>query len=134
MPILFDVAVQTAVAAQITNVSFICADLLTVDLSCRDVVLLASQCWDQVLLAAVRTKLLCELRDGALVLDYSAQLGEQQATECERSDLTRTTLELEQKRGFQLVSTVRAPVSWDREHAFWVWRVVDQLHLGVKAG
>ena len=100
-------------------------------------VLLASQCWDEALLAAVSSKLLSELPDGALVLDYSAQLGEQPGRtphlQVEHQQAPHQQAEHplggvgrpaeSRARGFELVSTVRAPVSWDQGHAFWVWRV-----------
>jgi hypothetical protein len=125
LPELAAAAVRVAAAAGVEHASFECADMLTCDLSASDVVLLASQCWDARLVAAVRWKLLDELLPGALVLDYTAALGEE--TDASRSDAQPNlpaSATHAPRRGFALQCTVRAPVSWDATHCFWVWRVV----------
>ena len=113
LPLLAARAAEVATAAGVKGASFECADMLCVDLSQSDVVLLASQCWDESLIAALRTKLLEELVEGALVLDYTPALGE-------ASGLPGR---MPGARKFTLACKVRAPVSWDEAHCFWVWRV-----------
>ena len=81
---------------------------------------LTSQCWDPRLCRQVRAKLLRELPEGALVIDYTAALGE------------RGGGGVGEPRRFALVQQVQAPVSWDRGHTFWVWRT--EKESGVRVG
>ena len=110
--------------------------------------MLASQCWDKPLLKAIGSKLLAELSVGALVLDYTAALGEQdeegageqEASEQEPSERGQDEQgqdeqgQDEQGQGrsigqrFELQATVSAAVSWDSAHAFYVWRVSGGEH------
>ena len=57
----------------------------------------------------LRTKLLAELPEGALIIDYTDALGKGGAGHGGQ-------------RRFVLAEQVRAPVSWDSQHTFWVWR------------
>ena len=120
LPNLVTAAERVGRTAGIEGVQFKCADMLKTDLRLSQLVVLASQCWDAPLLSALRLKLLEELPDGALVLDYTPLLGERPPETPEQSahgdPPTRT-------RGFVLACTVDAPVSWDGAHTFWVWRV-----------
>ena len=77
--------------------------------------MLASQCWDAALVGAVRAKLLTELAEGSLVVDYTDGLGRRDGA----SDDAQV-----QRRDFHLELTVEAPVSWDGSHCFYVWRVL----------
>ena len=117
LPVLAKTATRVCAAAGVEGVSFECADMLTRDLSGSDIVLLTSQCWDAPLVAALASKLLAELSLGALVIDYTAALGEASSAPTDERCAHRTA--------FALECTVRAPVSWDGAHCFWVWRVVS---------
>ena len=98
--------------------------------------MLASQCWDAALVGAVRAKLLTELAEGSLVVDYTDGLGRRDG-----ASLAEGSLEVDytdglgrrdgasddaqvQRRDFHLELTVEAPVSWDGSHRFYVWRVL----------
>ena len=116
MPALASRAAEVAESAGVVGARFECADMLACDLSGAAIVLLASQCWDRSLVDALAAKLLRELRDGALVLDYTAALGER------RSGGGGGSGEPPYRR-FALQCTVSAPVSWDGAHRFWVWAV-----------
>lgn len=120
LPVLARHATQLSDAAGVVGVSFDCADMLTSDLGQPQIVLLASQCWDPPLIATLRAKLLRELPLGALVLDYTAALG-QPPEEAQGHDGPAAPA----TRAFELQCTVRAPVSWDEAHCFWVWRLVS---------
>ena len=109
LPALASRASRIAQAARVDGASFECADILACDLRHEEIVLLASQCWDEKLREAVAAKLLAELPSESLVIDYTAALGAIQATS--------------EGRYFELACTVRAPVSWDGAHSFWVWRL-----------
>ena len=113
LPLLADTARRVASEARVEGVTFECADMLRCDLRGAEILMLASQCWDAELYDALRAKLLAELPDGALVLDYGAGLGEgeggRKAGKAGRS--------------FALVERVTAPVSWDGAHEFCVFRL-----------
>ena len=115
LPLLVKHATRIVHEARVTGVRFECADLLCCDLRELDVVMLASQCWDAALVGAVRAKLLTELAEGSLVVDYTDGLGRRDGA----SDDAQV-----QRRDFHLELTVEAPVSWDGSHRFYVWRVL----------
>ena len=125
LPLLARTAERIAAEAGVVGASFECADMLSSDLKGSDIVLLASQCWDRTLIAAVRRKLLCELPLGALVLDYTAALGEVEESSPDRPPPLPPSGS-SARRAFALACTVHAPVSWDGSHCFWVWRVVEE--------
>ena len=133
MPLLANRASDLASRAGVAGASFECADMLDCSLADCAILLLASQCWDRSLIAAVRSKLLAELQVGALVLDYTSALGEEEEGEEGVVEGTPTALPQEgeaasrpaSRRRFALQTTVSAPVSWDGAHKFWVWRVED---------
>ena len=80
LPKLCDCARAAAAAARVPpsgagGVSFVCADALAHGVTRARLLVLTSQCWDASLCAAVRAKLLAELPDGALVIDYTPALG-----------------------------------------------------------
>ena len=125
LPLLARTAERIAAEAGVVGASFECADMLSSDLKGSDIVLLASQCWDRTLIAAVRRKLLCELPLGALVLDYTAALGEAEESSPDRPPPLPPSGS-SARRAFALACTVHAPVSWDGSHCFWVWRVVEE--------
>lgn len=130
LPSLAAAAARLVKEAGVAGVTLECADMLECDLSDAEIVLLASQCWDATLIAALRAKLLAELPDRALVLDYTAALGE--APPAPRQ-LGRAAAPGPRPNGvppqagggrrLTLECTVQAPVSWDSAHTFWVWRV-----------
>ena len=72
----------------------------------------------------LRAKLLAELPENALVVDYTAAVGGEAAEEAEagegRGGEGRGGAPA--GRRFVLLEKVRAPVSWDAGHVFWVWR------------
>ena len=80
--------------------------------------LLTSQCWDAALCARLRTKLLAQLPEGALVVDYTAAVGGKGAGGEAETDGGAGGV----GRRFVLLEKVHAPVSWDAGHVFWVWR------------
>ena len=107
--------------------------------------LLTSQCWDAALCVRLRAKLLAELPEGALVVDYTAAMGGEavqagraaaaaggdgEAGGGEAGGGEAGGGEAGGDRGgdapagrrFVLLEKVRAPVSWDAGHVFWVWR------------
>ena len=114
LPLLHSESVRIAKAAGVEGVSFECADMLSCDLSGYEIVLLASQCWDVKLRKAIKTKLLEELPINALVLDYTAALGESEGEVDEAVPGVK----------FSLACTVKVAVSWSSGGQFWVWRVV----------
>ena len=150
LPKLCECARAAAAAARVppSGASFVCADALAHDVTRARLLMLTSQCWDASLCAAVRAKLLAELPDGALVIDYTPALGNggggggggggasgadrggenggEASSEDHRdekggeedADVRR------RRRTFALVAKVNAPVSWDAAHQFWVWRCV----------
>ena len=80
LPKLCDCARAAAAAAPVPpsgagGASFVCADALAYDVTRARLLMLTSQCWDASLCAAIRAKLLAELPDGALVIDYTPALG-----------------------------------------------------------
>ena len=113
LPVLAREAIGVARDAEVDGVSFECADMLGCDLSAADILLLTSQCWDGPMLEKLRAKLLRELREGALVIDYTAAMGEGDA----RQGWGERTFVLEWKGVGE--------VSWGGEITFWVWRVVQ---------
>ena len=99
--------------------------------------LLTSQCWDAALCVRLRAKLLAELPEGALVVDYTAAMGGEavqagraaaaaggdgEAGGGEAGGGEAGGGEAPAGRRFVLLEKVRAPVSWDAGHVFWVWR------------
>ena len=123
MPLLASRAAQVADAAGVHGVEFEQADLLACELSTSKIVLLASQCWDGLLIEKLRGKLLAELEDGALVLDYTPALGELRTSDIHSSPGAAAAPSNDPCRRFALQCTVDAPVSWDGAHRFWVWSV-----------
>ena len=88
---------------------------------------LTSQCWDAALCVRLRAKLLAELPEGALVVDYTAAMGGEavqagRAAAAAGGDGEAGGGEAPAGRRFVLLEKVRAPVSWDAGHVFWVWR------------
>jgi hypothetical protein len=126
MPYLARTAERVAAEAGVAGARFECADMMRVDLGGSRLVLLASQCWDEALVARLRAKLLRELPQGALVLDYTPLLGEPQDPEEEEEGAATAAADdgAAPRRQFELACTVAAPVSWDGAHQFWVWRLV----------
>ena len=114
VPFLVRAARATADRAGVCSCSFVCADMLGYDVSAAQLLLLTSQCWDPVLCARLRAKLLAELPEGALVVDYTAAMGDDGGEA--RCGAPPTC------RAFVLLEKVLAPVSWDASHVFWVWR------------
>ena len=84
---------------QVPRVTFIAEDMLQSDLHNTSIVMLASFCWDQELHKQAAAKLCKELMQGAIVVDYSAQLG----------DI------------FQQIARVQIPVSWNDHQAMYVY-------------
>jgi len=138
LPLLTRHATRVVRSCGVIGVHFECADMLDCDLSNEDVIMLASQCWDDALVAAVRMKMLNDLPEGSLVVDYTDALGKEVAevanvasppgewssqtawaswSSCSHVDDQHAA------RHFALECTVRAPVSWDGGHQFWIWRV-----------
>lgn len=122
LPLLVEHATRIVHEARVTGVSFECADLLCCDFRELDIVMLASQCWDAALVGAVRAKLLAELAEGSLVVDYTDGLGRRDGASDEAQG--SSTSQQPGRRVFHLELTVEAPVSWDGSHSFYVWRVL----------
>ena len=72
----------------------------------------------------LRAKLLAELPENALVVDYTAAVGGEAAEEAEAAEGRGGEGRggAPAGRRFVLLEKVRAPVSWDAGHVFWVWR------------
>ena len=98
-----------------------------------ELLLLTSQCWDAALCVRLRAKLLAELPEGALVVDYTAAMGGEAAEQAGRAAAEASGVgeagggeagggDEPAGRRFVLLEKVRAPVSWDAGHVFWVWR------------
>ena len=105
--------------------------------SAVQLLLLTSQCWDAALCVRLRAKLLLELPEGALVVDYTAAMGAEAAAGEEAKEAAGEEAGgggggeagggegrggAPAGRRFVLLEKVRAPVSWDAGHVFWVWR------------
>ena len=114
--------------------------MLSYDASAVQLLLLTSQCWDVALCVRLRAKLLLELPEGALVIDYTAAMGAEAAAGEEAKEAAGEEAGgggggeaggggggeagggAPAGRRFVLLEKVRAPVSWDAGHGFWVWR------------
>jgi len=72
----------------------------------------------------LRAKLLAELPENALVVDYTAAVGGEAAEEAAAAEGRGGEGRggAPAGRRFVLLEKVRAPVSWDAGHVFWVWR------------
>ncbi len=128
IPFLAATAARVAADAGVGGATFECADMLSVHLGGYAILLLASQCWDEELVRRLRAKLLDELDAGAVVIDYTPLLGEEPAAEPRApAEAERAPPQRRCRARFELACTVDAPVSWDGEHTFWVWRVVDSF-------
>ena len=107
VPSLNDIAVETCEATGLDGVGgqgmveFNRADMLTSDLSKSSVVVLTSQCWDAGLVRAACSKIAQELPDGSVAVDYGESLTEWLGSP---------------------VAAVTAPVSWNEEQKFFVYR------------
>lgn len=110
LPNLVNTAERIAHEVGIESVSFECNDVLKADLRGSKVLVLTSQCWDLLLITSLRSKLLKELPEGALIIDYTPMLGE-------------TCVDSHSMRALNLVCNATLPVSWDGAHTFWIWRV-----------
>ena len=77
------------------------SDMLNSDLSKASVLLLTSQCWDSGLVQAACSKIAAELPKGSVAVDYGEALTEWLG---------------------EPVATVTAPVSWNEEQKFFVYR------------
>lgn len=139
-------------AAHVTCLTYERTDGLCADYTAEDVVMLASQCWDAHLVAALGTKLLAELHDGAIVVDYtdalfsstsaaaiatpadakSADASPANANSADAMPADDTPTVATPTGGtsgghdigwFECCATVRAPVSWNGAQQFFVWRV-----------
>ena len=85
-------------------VDFRLADMLNSDLSKASVLLLTSQCWDSGLVRAACSKIAAELPKGSAAVDYGEALTEWLG---------------------EPVACVSAPVSWNEEQKFFVYRKAD---------
>ena len=104
---LNDIALETCEAVGLDGpgsrgmVEFNRADMLTSDLSKSSVVILTSQCWDAGLVRAACSKIAQELPDGSVAVDYGESLTEWLGSP---------------------VAVVTAPVSWNEEQRFFIYR------------
>ena len=104
---LNDIALETCEAVGLDGpgsrgmVEFNRADMLTSDLSKSSVVILTSQCWDVGLVRAACSKIAQELPDGSVAIDYGESLTEWLGSP---------------------VAVVTAPVSWNEEQRFFIYR------------
>lgn len=126
MPNLVSAADRVARIAGVEGIRFECADALCCDLSTCMLVVLASQCWDKDLLSALHGKLLSELPEGALVLDYTSPLCKNQKKKPCMDEKLKIDVQ-GMRNTLQLSCTVTAPVSWNGAQTFWVWKVVGSV-------
>jgi len=104
LPSLAKAAQQIKDDLEVFEATFVCGDMLQAPLDDTRMLMLASQCWDPELKQRTSEKLHAELPLGALVIDYTDYLGGSGAF------------------GLEPLHTFRAPVSWNPDQTFFVWR------------
>ena len=101
---LVQVARRIAEECAVLGARFECCDALRASVSGACIVLCASQCWDDALRSAVQEKLLQELSEEAVVIDYTDFMSREGDSRLEVCDI------------------VEGPVSWNPSQRFFVLR------------